>query len=137
MSEKNVSKNVQLEASRLGMRLFRNNRGMFKTLDGKRNVRAGLEVTGASDLIGITTVTVTPDMVGQKIGVFTCVEVKNPKWRNPLLPHEKEQELFIAQIRGRGGIGFFINDAKKLKESVDKSNPMYNNKLNNKGQEKC
>jgi ribosomal protein S19 len=34
------------------------------------------------DYIGITTITITQQMVGQKIGVFTAVETKRDDW-NP------------------------------------------------------
>lgn len=119
MSEAPVVKRVMMEASRLGLRLLRNNRGMFYTLDKKRMVRAGLEADGASDLIGITTITVTPEMVGQEIGVFTAVEVKEPNWQRPQDDHEREQENFIEQIRKRGGIAFFINNHEMLKILLD------------------
>lgn len=121
MIEAPVVERVMMEASKLGLRLLRNNRGMFYTLDKKRMVRAGLEADGASDLIGITTITITPEMVGQKIGVFTAVEVKKPEWKKPSGETEEQQENFINQVRKRGGIAFFINNHEKLKTLLDNS----------------
>lgn len=114
-----VVKNTMLKASKLGLRLFRNNRGMFKTLDGKRRVRAGLEAEGASDLIGIKAVTITPEMVGKTFGVFLAVEVKKPSWKRPTTETELRQENFINQVIKRGGIGFFINNADDLEKKID------------------
>ena len=91
---------------------------MFKTIDGARMVRAGLEAEGASDLIGITTITITQDMVGNEIGVFTVAEVKKPSWKKPSGETEKQQQNFINQMEGRGGIGFFINNHEDLEEKV-------------------
>lgn len=119
MSEAPVVKRVMMEASKLGLRLLRNNRGMFYTLDKKRMVRAGLEAEGASDLIGITTVLITNEMVGTTIGVFTAVEVKEPEWKKPSGETEEQQENFINQVRKRGGIAFFINNHENLKNSID------------------
>ncbi len=118
-----VVKRVMIRASKLGLRLLRNNRGLFQTLDGKRKVRAGLEAEGASDLIGIKTITVTEDMIGTELGVFLAVEVKKPKWKKPTTKIEKEQENFIAQIIKRGGIAFFINDAEDLERKIESFSP--------------
>ena len=118
-SEAPVVKRVMMKASQLGLRLLRNNRGMFRTMDGKRTVRAGLEADGASDLIGVRTITVTPEMVGKKIGVLMVVEVKKPSWTKPTTETEKEQENFINQMVQRGAIGFFINNAEDLEKKVE------------------
>lgn len=61
-------------------------------------IRMGL-TTGGSDLIGWHSVTVTPDMVGQQVAVFSAVEVKGDGGR--LRP---EQQNFIDQVRKAGGI---------------------------------
>lgn len=53
---------------------------------------------GFSDLFGVVSVTITPDMVGQTIGVFTTIEVKRPTGRGPT----KDQENFLAVMRARG-----------------------------------
>lgn len=117
--EAKVSKEVQKQACREKMRLLRNNRGMFKTMDGLRVVRAGLEAPGASDLIGIYSVVITPEMVGSMIGIAAVVEVKEPDWNGPTTETEEAQENFIFQVVKRGGIGFFLNDHTKLRDNLD------------------
>ena len=115
-----VVKRVLLKASELGLRLFRNNRGLFYTLDKKRKVRAGLEAEGSSDLIGIKTITITPEMVGKEIGVFLAVEVKKPSWKKVSTTTEENQQNFINQVIKRGGMGFFINNHEDLEEKIRK-----------------
>jgi hypothetical protein len=82
-------------------RLFRNNVGLFKTKDG-RNIQTGLCV-GSSDLIGFKTITVTPEMVGQKVAIFTAIEVKTEKGKV-----SPEQSKFIEIVRSFGGIGAVV-----------------------------
>lgn len=119
MSEAPVLANTRKEASRIGIRLFRNNRGTFRTLDGKRVVDAGLDADGSSDLIGIVPVVITPDMVGMTLGVFTGAEVKEPDWKYSGTDHEETQLNFHEQIRKLGGFGFFINNHADLQEKID------------------
>lgn len=54
---------------------------------------------GYPDLTGWRSVTITPDMVGEKIAVFVAVEVKTKKGRPT-----KDQESFLAQVIDAGGI---------------------------------
>jgi hypothetical protein len=61
-------------------------------------VRYGLQ-PGSSDLIGWRTVTITPEMVGQQVAVFTSIEVKTPTGR--LRP---EQKLWLDAVQAAGGI---------------------------------
>ena len=61
-------------------------------------VRYGLQ-PGSSDLIGWRTVTITPEMVGQQVAVFTSIEVKTPTGR--LRP---EQKLWLSAVQAAGGI---------------------------------
>lgn len=118
-------KYIMMEASKQKMRLLRNNRGLFLTLDGARKVRAGLEAPGSSDLIGIITITITPEMVGAKVGIAAVCEVKRPGWKFTGTEHEIEQENFINQVKKRGGIGFFLNNAKNLKNMIDEALKVY------------
>lgn len=67
---------------------------------------------GSADLIGYTTVTVTPEMVGQQIAVFAAVEVKTATGRPTA-----EQVAFLTHIKavgGRSGIARSIEDAELI-----------------------
>jgi hypothetical protein len=105
VEESNVSNKVQLAASKLGAVLFRNNRGKFRTLDGKRIVTAGLSINGSSDLIGWHTVEVSPDMVGSRVALFLAVEVKTEKG-----VISTEQQRFVDNVNAAGGIGFIARN---------------------------
>jgi hypothetical protein len=75
--------------SRPDVRIFRNNVGngyVGRVLERKpgyivlkqwRRIQYGLDV-GSSDLVGMKSVVVTPDMVGQRVAVFLSPEVKKP-----------------------------------------------------------
>ena len=85
--EKNVRNNIILSSAKDGITLFNNPVGTAwagkynsatHSVIAPRVVRYGLAV-GSPDLVGITPVKITADMVGQTIGVFTGVEVKLDK----------------------------------------------------------
>lgn len=80
------------------LRLFRNQVGSLPDPRTGRLVTFGL-ARGSADLIGWRTVVVTPDMVGQRIAVFTSIEVKTPTGR--LTP---AQQAWLGVVRGAGGI---------------------------------
>ena len=80
--ESDITQRIRQKASALKGRVFRNNRGLFFTLDKKRKVKAGLEVPGAADLIGWQPITITPGMVGKEIAVICTPEVKKPEVKN-------------------------------------------------------
>ena len=76
-----------------------------------RPLHAGLCV-GSGDLIGYSSVTITPDMVGQRVAVFASVEVKAPKGRV-----SPEQAAFVQHIRSVGGcsgIARSVSDAQAI-----------------------
>lgn len=118
-SEGAVTKNILLACGKLKMRLFRNNRGLFWTLDKKRKVRAGLDADKSGDLIGWTQVKITPEMVGATIAIFTSVEVKESKWKKPKNDHERGQVGWASKVNQFGGIAFICNDADNLKNILD------------------
>lgn len=121
-----VSQEVQIKARYYDCNLLRNNSGACIDEEG-RLIRFGLgniskkhsDAIKSSDLIGITKVTITPDMVGQTVGIFTAVEVKKEAW-NPdkkLDGRESAQLAFINWIRSLGGIAFFASSV----DDVDKN----------------
>ena len=79
-------------------RLFRNQVGSLPDPRNGRLVTFGL-ARGSADLIGWRTVTVTPDMVGQQLAVFTSIEIKTPTGR--IRP---EQQAWLLVVQGAGGI---------------------------------
>lgn len=96
--ETDITSNIRIDLSGFGVRVFKNVRGMFYTLDKKRKVKAGLMAPGASDLIGGTPVLITPDMVGRTIAVFTVIEVKTKDGKA-----SGDQGDFITYVREMGG----------------------------------
>ena len=62
-----------------------------------RPLHAGL-CTGSSDVIGWRTLTITPDMVGQQVAVFTALEVKTGRAKPT-----KDQQRFLDAVTHMGG----------------------------------
>lgn len=123
--ESTVSQEIQIQAMNYSCNLMRNNSGACIDNTG-RLVRYGLgniskaqtAKIASSDLIGITKIVVTPEMVGQTLGIFTAVEVKKELW-NPekkLSGREKAQQAFINWVKANGGFAGFANGVDKLKE---------------------
>lgn len=77
-----------------GCRVWRNNVGF----DHMKRVHYGL-ARGSADLIGGATVLVTPEMVGRKLFVFLCDEIKTQKGR-----FSPEQIAWLGTIERLGGI---------------------------------
>lgn len=117
-SEAAIQKRVQLAATRVGWRLWRNNVGALKDERGVP-VRYGLandsaalnKIIKSSDLVGIKPVVITPDMVGHTIGQFVAREVKTAGWSYSGSAHERAQLKFIELVVGLGGDARFINRA--------------------------
>lgn len=116
VSPSNQNRESQLAASKLGARLWRMNVGLGWVGDSRkfdkaqsvqvepgdvivrkaRPFHSGVE--GMSDGCGLVPVTITADMVGQKVAIFLAVEDKQGTGRL-----SKEQAAFIKAIRALGG----------------------------------
>ena len=79
-------------------RLFRNQVGSLPDPRTGRLVTFGL-ARGSADLIGWRTVTITPDMVGHRLAVFTSIEVKTPTGRV-----RPDQAAWLGAVQAAGGI---------------------------------
>ena len=79
-------------------------------LKNPRVIKAGLFQAGGEDLVGYTITEITPEMVGEKIPIFTTCEIKTPndgirpKQRNWLNIHRNDGCLTTV-VRYTGKIG--------------------------------
>lgn len=123
--ESEVQQHIQIEASKMGNKLFRNNSGSFKDATG-RVVWFGLgnvssqqnKYFKSSDLIGFTPITITSDMVGRKLAVFTAVEVKKTKWKYTATEREVAQKKFLDVVKMNGGLALFANSIDCYKKAI-------------------
>jgi hypothetical protein len=110
VSEQQIQQHIRLTCGGGATRLFRNNTGTLRDQHG-RPVQFGL-AKGSSDLIGWTTRTITADMVGQRLAVFTSIEVKSATGR---LRPEQQQWLDAVQAAGGiAGVARSVDDALRI-----------------------
>ena len=110
MTEQHIQQHIRLACSTGPVRLFRNNTGVLRDANG-RPVQFGL-CKGSADLIGWTTRTVTADMVGQQVAVFTSIEVKALTGR--LRPEQRQWLEVVAGAGGIAGVARSVADAEAL-----------------------
>ncbi len=110
MTESTLLKKIHVGVVDHEIRIFRNNVG--KGWQGKssflddgslliqqpRRVHFGL-CKGSSDLIGFRSMTITQKMVGQRVAVFSALEVKTERGKV-----SDEQNQFIDTVKGLGGL---------------------------------
>jgi hypothetical protein len=114
-SEQSIQQHIRLTCSTGATRLFRNNTGTLRDQHG-RPVSFGL-AKGSADLIGWTIRTVTPEMVGQQVAVFTSIEVKTATGR---VKPEQQQWLDAVQAAGGiAGVARSVEDAQALTAEPD------------------
>lgn len=119
--ETKIQRNQMLALSEDGRLVFRNETarawvgqvihkaGDQVTLKGAQMLPFGLCV-GSADIIGITPVIITPEMVGTTVGVFSAWETKT-KTGKP----SDEQKKFLRAVRKFGG---FSGIARTIKEAL-------------------
>ena len=116
MSETDLQQRIRLAlGQRPDLRLFRNNTGTLPDPRTGRPVQFGL-ARGSADLIGYRTITITPDMVGQQVAVFTSLEVKTPTGR--IRP---EQTNWLHTIKRAGGIAAVVRSVDDARDAIDPS----------------
>lgn len=127
-SEGELASHVVMEARRLyNCTLQRNNSGALPSPSG-RPVRFGLgntspkhwETFRSPDYIGPTVITVTPEMVGKQVAVFTAIETKKPDWvpakSGEKYKDEKAQANYLSWVKSIGGFAGFAKSVDDLKD---------------------
>jgi len=109
-SEQSIQQHIRLTCSTGATRLFRNNTGTLRDQHG-RPVSFGL-CKGSADLIGWRTVTITPEMVGQQVAVFTSIEVKTPTGR--VKPEQQQWMDAVQAAGGIAGVARSVEDALRI-----------------------
>lgn len=75
----------------------------------------GDTVPGLADLTGWTDITITPDMVGRRVPVFTVVETKESGGGR-----KKDNQInFVQQVQRAGGIAGFAASERQAHEIID------------------
>ncbi len=89
--------------------LYRNRRGMVELRSGAK-MPIGLGPNGYGDNVGYLTVTITPEMVGRRVAVFTMIE---SKVRGGADDHQLKH---IEEVRDAGGIAGCATSAEDCEQ---------------------
>lgn len=128
--ESYAAQKVRVRASAWLSRLFRNNVGAITffcdKMKKKRFVRFGInnerkddnKKMKSGDYIGLTPITITQEMVGKQVAVFTSIETKKAGFKvrqsYPKSSREFAQKTWIDFVLNLGGIAGFASDEKQL-----------------------
>jgi len=138
LTETDIMHDIMIKVSQHGARVFRNNSGTAwagtahkytsretvtvnpgdVVVRQARPLHAGLTKSGSADLIGIVPVTIRPDHVGQRIGVFASIEVKRAKGG----VISDDQTNFRDQITALGGLAGICRDAQDALAIISRLN---------------
>jgi hypothetical protein len=113
-SEHEIQQRIRLACGRGTVRLWRNNTGALVDQQG-RFVRFGL-CKGSSDLIGLRSLEVTPEMVGQRLAQFVALEVKTESGTV-----STEQRAFLQLVQQLGGLGAVCRSIEEARTVLDLS----------------
>jgi hypothetical protein len=97
MTENQSSNEIRTVCNTGKTRAWRNNVGTAK-INGMI-VRFGIPGPGGSDLIGLHSMTITPEMVGKRVAVFLAIECKSSTGKP-----SSDQIAFIEYIQAVGGL---------------------------------
>jgi hypothetical protein len=110
-AETDIQQRIRLAlGTRSDLRLFRNNTGTLPDPRTGRPVQFGL-ARGSADLIGWRTITITPEMVGQRVAIFTSIEVKTTSGRTT-----PAQQAWLGAVRTAGGIAGVARSVRDAEE---------------------
>jgi hypothetical protein len=110
--ERDIKKEIRDLCNRWPYALFTNAVGAFRNKNGSF-FRYGLGV-GTSDLIGWKTITITPDMIGQRIAQFVAIEVKAADGCT-----SPKQSAFLQSVSDAGGLATVVRSASEAVQDLE------------------
>jgi hypothetical protein len=110
-SEHEIQQQIRLACGHGAVRLWRNNTGALVDQQG-RFVRFGL-CKGSSDLIGLRSLLVTPELLGQRIAQFVALEIKTP--HGVVTP---EQRAFLRVVDQLGGVAAICRSIQQAEAAL-------------------
>jgi len=115
MNETAIQQHIRLALGKLRhVRMFRNNCGKLPDPRTGRWIEFGVGNPGGGDLLGWRTVTVTPEMVGQKVAQFVSLEVKTATGRV-----RPEQERWRQVVQQAGGVAAVVRSVEDAERALD------------------
>jgi len=111
MGEHEIQQRIRLACGHGPVRLWRNNSGALVDQQG-RLVRFGLG-KGSSDLIGLRSLEITPDLVGKRLAQFVALEIKTA--RGVVSP---EQRAFLALVEQLGGVAAVCRSVEAAEQTL-------------------
>ena len=111
MGEHEIQQRIRLACGHGPVRLWRNNSGALVDQQG-RLVRFGLG-KGSSDLIGLRSLEITPDLVGQRLAQFVALEIKTA--RGVVSP---EQRAFLDLVEQLGGVAAVCRSIEAAQQAL-------------------
>ncbi|MFM7513723.1 MAG: VRR-NUC domain-containing protein [Cyanobium sp.] len=109
LCEHKIQQRIRLACGRGAVRLWRNNTGALVDQQG-RFVRFGL-CKGSSDLIGLRSLEITPELVGQRLAQFVALEIKTAQ--GVLRP---EQQAFLRLVQQLGGVAAVCRSVEEAEQ---------------------
>ena len=111
MGEHEIQQRIRLACGHGPVRLWRNNTGALLDQQG-RFLRFGL-CKGSSDLIGLRSLEIAPEMVGQRLAQFVALEVKTTTGQL-----SAEQRSFLQQVELLGGVAAICRSVADAEQSL-------------------
>ena len=96
--------------------MFRNNVGKLPDPRTGRWVEFGVGGKGGGDLLGWRTITVTPEMVGQRVAQFVSLEVKTATGR--VRPEQENWRRVVERCGGVAAVVRSVDDALQIMRDI-------------------
>ena len=109
LCEHEIQQRIRLACGRGAVRLWRNNTGALVDQQG-RFVRFGL-CKGSSDLIGLRSLEITPELVGLRLAQFVALEVKTASG-----VVSSEQRAFLRFVQELGGVAAVCRSVEEAEQ---------------------